>query len=226
MRMALLEVIALGARDAVAAQEGGADRLELVADMEADGLSPSARTVREVLAATDLPVRVMLRLTDGFTPGDINALVRHTAELRDAGATEFVFGFLTPEGAVDLAATERIVGELDGAPWTFHRAIDHAANRAALRAAVAELPGLDTFLTAGAATGADDGIATLVPELAGPQQILVGGGLRIDHLPRLKQAGLDAFHIGSGARPNGWDSPVSSSAVRQWQAAIESPGGN
>lgn len=41
-KRALLEVIALDARDAVAAAEGGADRLELVTDMAADGLTPSS----------------------------------------------------------------------------------------------------------------------------------------------------------------------------------------
>ncbi|TWS22569.1 copper homeostasis protein CutC [Tsukamurella sputi] len=221
--MALLEVIALDARDAVAAQEGGADRLELVADMAADGLSPLPGVVAEVLAATDLPVRVMIRLADGFRPGDLNALVRRTVELRNAGAQEFVFGFLMPDGAVDLPVVTRIVDELDGAPWTFHRAIDHCADRAALRAAVAELPGLDGFLTAGAASGVDDGIATLIAEATGPQRVLAGGGLRLTHVPRLRAAGIDAFHIGSGARPHGWESPVSAEAVRLWHTAVDVP---
>ncbi|CAM3447450.1 copper homeostasis protein CutC [Tsukamurella hominis] len=221
--MALLEVIALGAQDAVAAREGGADRVELVADMAADGLSPSPATVAEVRAAVDIPVRVMLRLTDGFEPGDLGALVRRTAELRDAGAEEFVLGFLTADGALDLPAVTRVVEAIDGAPWTFHRAIDHCADRAALRAEVADLPGLDGFLTAGAATGVDDGIIALIAEAQGLQQILAGGGLRLAHLSRLRAAGIDAFHIGSAARPDGWDAPVSAEAVRTWRAAIDDP---
>lgn len=221
--MALLEVIALGAQDAVAAREGGADRVELVADMAADGLSPSPATVAEVRAAVDIPVRVMLRLADGFAPGDLGALVQRTAELRDAGAEEFVLGFLTADGAVDLPAVTRVVEAIDGAPWTFHRAIDHCADRAALRAEVADLPGLDGFLTAGAATGVDDGIITLIAEAPDPQRILAGGGLRLAHLSRLTAAGIDAFHIGSAARPDGWDAPVSAEAVRTWRAAIDDP---
>lgn len=224
--MALLEVIALDARDAVAAEEGGADRVELVTDMAADGLSPAPATVAEVRAAVDIPVRVMLRLTDGFAPGDLGALVRRTVELRNAGAQEFVLGFLTPDGAVDLPAVTRVVEAIDGAPWTFHRAIDHCADRAALRAAVAELPGLDGFLTAGAVAGIDDGITTLLAEASGPQRILAGGGLRLDHLLRLMKTGIDAFHIGSAARPQGWESPVSAAAVRTWRTALDalSPG--
>ncbi len=221
--MALLEVIALDARDAVAAQEGGADRVELVADMAADGLSPSPTTVAEVLAAVDIPVRVMVRLADGFLAGDVDAVVQRTVELKVSGAQQFVLGFLTADGAVDLPAVARIVEALDGAPWTFHRAIDHCADRAALRTAIADLPGLDTILTAGAPTGVGDGIGTLVTETTGPQRILVGGGLRLDHLPRLRAAGIGAFHIGSAARPEGWDGPVSADAVRRWRTALDQP---
>ncbi|MBS4102484.1 copper homeostasis protein CutC [Tsukamurella paurometabola] len=219
--MALLEVIALDAWDAVAAQEGGADRVELVADMTADGLSPSPATAAEVRAAVDLPVRVMLRLRAGFAPGDLDALVSTAQRLRDAGAQEFVLGFLTPAGTVDLPAVTRIVEAIEGAPWTFHRAIDHAADRKALREAVAGLPSLDAFLTAGAATGVDDGIDTLIAERDAPQRLLAGGGLRLDHLPRLTAAGIDAFHAGSGVRHGGWDTPVDVEAVRRWRAAID-----
>ncbi|WP_448315486.1 copper homeostasis protein CutC, partial [Streptomyces sp. CO7] len=146
----VLEVIALDVEDAVAAREGGADRLELVTDMAADGLSPSAAVFTAVRAAVDLPVRVMLRLSDGFSAGGdagVDELVRRAGELREAGATEFVLGFLDGFGLLDLAATERVVTALDGCAWTFHRALDHAADRAAVRKALAGLPGLDLCLT-------------------------------------------------------------------------------
>ncbi len=224
---AVLEVIALDEEDAVAAQTGGADRLELVADMAADGLSPSTASFATIRAAVDIPLRVMLRLADGFAAGDTDALVRRAEELRAAGATEFVLGFLTPDGEPDLVAVERLVTVLDGARWTFHRAIDRAADRDGLRKRLADLPGLDTYLTAGAATGVDDGLATLKAEAARAGEpgyearILVGGGLRLDHLPELRAAGLDAFHIGGAARPQGWAAPVSAEAVRTWREAVD-----
>ncbi|MGH3239722.1 MAG: copper homeostasis protein CutC, partial [Spirillospora sp.] len=59
--MSLLEIIALTADDARAAQDGGADRLEVVADMAADGLTPDPELVAAVRRATTLPIRVMLR---------------------------------------------------------------------------------------------------------------------------------------------------------------------
>ncbi|MGW3386825.1 copper homeostasis protein CutC [Streptomyces cinereoruber] len=229
---AVLEVIALDEQDAVAAQTGGADRLELVTDMAADGLTPSGAGFAAIRAAVDIPLRVMLRLADGFSAGGpegVDALVARAADLREAGADEFVLGFLTPDGAPDLVAVERLIAVLDGCRWTFHRAIDRAADRDGLRKSLADLPGLDTYLTAGSATGVDDGLATLKAEAARAGEpgyearVLVGGGLRLDHLPELRAAGLDAFHIGGAARPEGWTAPVSAAAVRTWREAVEAP---
>ncbi|MFD8724126.1 copper homeostasis protein CutC [Streptomyces sp. NPDC059629] len=226
---AVLEVIALDAEDAVAAQAGGADRLELVTDMAADGLTPPTRTFTAIRAAVDIDLRVMLRLADGFAAGDVDRLVGAAAELRAAGADQFVLGFLDAADGVDLTAVERVVEALEGCRWTFHRAIDRAADRDALRKELADLPGLDTYLTAGAAEGVDEGFPTLRAEArrAGEpgygQTLLAGGGLRLDHVPELMAAGIDAFHIGGAARPGGWDGPVSEEAVREWRQVLDRP---
>ncbi|ARX84397.1 MULTISPECIES: copper homeostasis protein CutC [Streptomyces] len=227
-KRALLEVIALDAEDAVAAQAGGADRLELVTDMAADGLTPSVATFTEIRSRVDIALRVMLRLADGFAAGDVDALARRARELRDAGADEFVIGFLDEAGGADVAAVDAVVEVIDGCRWTFHRAIDRAADRDALRKQLADLPGLDTYLTAGAAAGVDEGLPTLLAEAARSGEpgyeprVLVGGGLRLDHVPRLRAAGLDAFHIGGAARPHGWDAPVSADAVAVWRRTLDS----
>ncbi|MFG2885933.1 copper homeostasis protein CutC [Streptomyces sp. NPDC048297] len=226
-KRAVLEVIALDVEDAVAAQAGGADRLELVTEMAADGLTPAPATVAAIRAAVDIDLRVMLRLADGFAAGDVDRLVEVAGEMRGAGADQFVLGFLDTHGGVDLAAVERVVGALGGCRWTFHRAIDRAADRGALRKQLADLPGLDTYLTAGSATGVDDGLHTLFAEAGRRgepgygQTLLVGGGLRLEHLPALRRAGLDAVHIGGAARPAGWEGPVSAEAVARWRAVLD-----
>ncbi|MGW3648473.1 copper homeostasis protein CutC [Streptomyces sp. NPDC000878] len=224
---AVLEVIALGVEDAVAARDGGADRLELVTDMAADGLTPTVAAFAEIRAAVDIPLRVMLRVTDGFAAGDVDGVVRVARELRGVGAEEFVLGFLGADGGVDLGAVERVVGVLDGCRWTFHRAIDHAVDRDALRKQLDGLPGLDTYLTAGSVAGVDEGLPTLLAEAARggepgyEQRLLVGGGLRLEHVPRLRAAGVDAFHIGGAARPEGWGRPVSVAAVGEWRGVLD-----
>ncbi len=225
-KRAVLEVIALDVEDAVAAQAGGADRLELVTDMAADGLTPPAGTVAAIRAAVDIDVRVMLRLAAGFAAGDVERLTRVADGMREAGATEFVLGFLDGDGGVDLAAVERVAGVLEGCRWTFHRAIDRAADRDALRKQLCDFPGLDTYLTAGAAGGVDDGLPVLLAEAGRrgepgyEQRLLVGGGLRLSHVPTLMSAGIDAFHIGGAARPTGWTGPVSAEAVGEWRRVL------
>jgi copper homeostasis protein len=221
----MLEVIALDAADAVAAQEGGADRIELVRDMASAGLTPAADTFRAVRAAVDLPVRVMLRENDGFAANDVATLRGIAAELVHAGAEEFVLGFLDGDGAVDLAAVKSVVEVLDGRPWTFHRAIDFADDRTEVWSAIAGLPGLDTVLTSGGAAGIDpDVVLHDLGQAYGPR-ILVGGGLREEHVASLRAGGVDGFHIGGAARPSGsWEKAVSAEAVRHWRGLLDSSG--
>ncbi|MGF1430877.1 copper homeostasis protein CutC [Kitasatospora sp. LaBMicrA B282] len=226
MSRPIFEVIALTAVDARAAQAGGADRLELVTDMAADGLTPDVAEFAAIRAAVDLPLRVMLRRQGGFAAGDLDRLRSAAAELRAEGAEEFVLGFLDPAGQVDLPAVRAVAEAVAGCRWTFHRALDHSADRAALRAAVADLPGLDTFLTSGSAAGVAAGREVLTGELAKAgepgyrQRILIGGGLHAEHVPELRKEGFDAFHVGSAVRVAGWDSPVDPAKVADWRELI------
>ncbi|KNB51961.1 copper homeostasis protein CutC [Streptomyces caatingaensis] len=228
MSRPILEVIALGPEDAAAAQAGGADRLELVSDMAADGLTPAVETFARVRAACDLPVRVMLRASNDFSAGGaagIDALCATAEALRAEGASEYVLGFLDEDGRADVAAVAAVVAVLGAdARWTFHRAIDRAADRDAVREQLAGQPGLDTYLTAGSASGVEDGLGTLVAEagrrVSGPR-ILVGGGLALQHVPVLLAAGIDGFHIGSAARPGGWEAAVDAGAVGVWRQALD-----
>ncbi|MFD4536315.1 copper homeostasis protein CutC [Kitasatospora sp. NPDC058397] len=227
MSRPIFEVIALTPQDAQAAESGGADRLELVTDMAADGLTPSVEDFARIRAAVDIPLRVMLRIQDGFAPGGLDELAARAAALRAEGAEEFVFGFLHADGAVDLAATAAVAEAVAGCRWTFHRAIDHSADRAALRAAVGALPGLDTFLTSGAAAGVDAGHEVLLADLARAgepgygQRILIGGGLRAEHLKGLRAEGFDGFHVGGAVRVDGWRTPVDAAKAAEWRALID-----
>ncbi|GLY52047.1 copper homeostasis protein CutC [Lentzea sp. NBRC 102530] len=214
--MPILEVIALTAKDAEAAQAGGADRLELVADMASDGLTPSTATFKEVKNAVDIPVRVMLRDAQGFAPGNLKHLRRQAWELREAGATEFVLGFLDAENEIDEGVTLNLLAELEGCAWTFHRALDNSNDVFRSWATVQTL-GCDTVLAAGARTGVKDGIENLKKLVTqGPPALLVGGGLQQHHVPELLAAGVNGFHVGSAVRPGGWDSAVDSASVREW----------
>jgi copper homeostasis protein len=225
----MLEVIALDPVDARAAEAGGADRLELASDMAADGLTPPRETFAAIREAVDIPLRVMLRAADGFAAGDIGALAERALALRSEGADEFVLGFLGPDGGPDLTAVAALAEAVAGCSWTFHRAIDRATDRDDLRKQLAGLPGLDTYLTAGSAAGVAAGLSVLTDEATRAAdghpgyepRLLVGGGLTRDHVPPLRAAGIDAFHVGGAVRPSGWCGPVDETAVRGWRELVD-----
>jgi copper homeostasis protein CutC len=226
--MSLLEVIAQTAADAEAAEAGGADRLEVVADLragDAGGLSPDPRVVAGMRRATSLPMRVMLRAKAGFrtTAPELDRLRRAAGRHAEAGADGFVFGFLGAGGVVDTAATAKLADAVAPLPWTFHRAVDHAACPDAAWLTLRELPGLDTVLSAGSARGVDAGMETLLRRAAAYAPLmLVGGGLRRKHVAVLAAAGVDAFHVGAAVRAPG--SPaVDATLVRDWRALIDVP---
>ncbi|MGC5011622.1 copper homeostasis protein CutC [Streptosporangium sp. DT93] len=224
MTGSLLEVITLNVRDAVAAEAGGADRLEVVADMASDGLTPAAETVAAIAKESALPQMVMLRGEASFlaTPESLKALSREARALADAGAAGFVFGFLDQAGAVDLAATEALIHAVAPLPWTFHRAVDHAADTQASWRAVRLLPNLATVLTAGAPGGIGYGLSAIKTrcEAGDGPLIIAGGGLRPRYVRTLLEYGVRAFHVGSAVRAS-WLDPVEVRRVREWRAMID-----
>ncbi|WP_067183353.1 copper homeostasis protein CutC [Microtetraspora niveoalba] len=224
MTASLLEVIALDVRDAVAAEEGGADRLEVVSDMASGGLTPSAEVVAAIAGACSLPQMVMLRGNAGFatTGEELDRLREEARALAEAGAGGFVFGFLTADGAVDMEATEALIHAVAPLPWTFHRAVDNAADVRAAWRAVRLLPNLATVLTSGSPAGVGEGLPVLRERTdAGDGEIiLAGGGLKQEHVPVLAERGVRAFHVGSAVRES-WAHPVDASRVRDWRRLLD-----
>ena len=224
--MSLLEVITQTEADAEAAEQGGADRIEVVADVRAGGLSPDPRTVAGIRRATSLPMRVMLRAKSGFrtTAPELERLRRAAAEHAEAGADGFVFGFLTAAGAVDAAATTELADAVAPLPWTFHRAVDNAACPDAVWQAIRGMPGMDAVLSAGSARGVEAGMEALLRRAASDASLLlVGGGLRRKHVAVLVAAGVDAFHVGAAVRRRGVAGPgaVDAALVRDWRALVD-----
>jgi copper homeostasis protein len=100
-RRVLLEVAAASVEDALAAQEGGADRLELNAALALGGLTPSLGTLIEVKSAVSLPVLVMVRPRPGgfaYSEADLQVMRRDVDLALEHGADGIVFGVLTADG--------------------------------------------------------------------------------------------------------------------------------
>jgi copper homeostasis protein len=223
----LLEVIALHAADAERAEAGGADRIELVGSMDFDGLSPEPALVGQVRRATSLPIRVMLRLREGFGTdgGEVVRLRGLVDAYRSVGADGVVLGFLNAHTDIDADVVREIVGEPDFG-WTFHRAVDSCFSTDRAWRTLATLPGLDQVLTAGSARGVAEGLDELVQRARSDpfaqSMIMAGGGLLAEHVPWLARAGVRAFHIGSSARPGrSWKAYVDADLVKSWRGLID-----
>lgn len=202
----LLEVIACSVSDAIEAEKGGADRLEIVRDLKRGGLTPSCELVEEIKQAVDLPVRVMLRESEGYEVSGEDEIERlcvaaeHFASLEVDG---FVLGFLK-DGEVDSDLTQRV---LAGAPQmraTFHHAFEDTRDKLIALSAIKHLPQVDRVLSNG---GTDD-VKARVQRLgryeraAAPELIILAGG-GIDGAAILEIAGetrIREFHVGRAAR--------------------------
>lgn len=223
----LLEVIALHAHDAERAEQGGADRLEVVGSMDDDGLSPEPAQVSKIRRATGLPLRVMLRLRAGFGTdgGELVRLQGLVKSYLDVGADGLVLGFLNGYTEVD----REVIGELIGdgvCDWTFHRAIDACISPDKAWQELEHLPRLDAVLTAGSARGVEDGLDELIRRARESEfarrVIMAGGGLQPEHVPWLSGAGIRSFHIGSSVRPQGsWKAYVDDGLVHSWRTLID-----
>lgn len=204
-----LEVCVDSVASAIAAKRGGADRLELCADLVIGGTTPSLALVRQVKAETGLPVRALLRPRFGdfcYDSYELAQMEQSAAELVAAGADGIVTGVLTPDGALDVDALRPIyaaaahAAEQAGRPvaLTLHRAFDVCRDPfAALEDACAL--GLTTILTSGQAASAPAGAPLLrqLVEAAGNRiEILVGAGVSPANLPALAaETGAHAFHL-------------------------------
>jgi copper homeostasis protein len=211
----LLEVIALHPADAEAAQEGG--------------LCPRVSVVSQIRRSTDLPIRVMLRLSDSYTVtgAELARLQGLAQSYLAAGANGFVLGFLTPDNEIDTETCAVLAGSFAGTPWTFHRAVDAVLEARPAWQALRTLRGLDGVLTAGSVLGVPTGLDELCRRAAADAAVarltMAGGGLRPEHVPWLLGSGIRRFHVGSSVRPDGsWTKAyVDAGFVRAWRNLLD-----
>lgn len=224
----LLEVTVLHPADVGTAQEGGADRLEVRADIDTGGRSPEPALVSSIARDSDLPVRVLLRLSDSLTTtgGELTRLIGLAEDYLAVGAHGLVFGFLDSDLLVDVEVCTALTEALPGVPWTFSDAVDASLETRRAWQQLIGLPGLTSVLTAGSSRGLAVGHEDLADRAAASPQIaglvLAGGGLAGEHVPWLLRAGVRQFHVGRSVRPGGtYKAYVDSRHVRSWRMLLD-----
>ncbi|HWJ14612.1 MAG TPA: copper homeostasis protein CutC [Gemmatimonadaceae bacterium] len=176
----LVEGCVEGLADAQAAARGGADRLELCADLSVGGTTPSAEVIRAVKARVFIPVFVMARPRGGsfvYDAGEVDATHRDIERVIAAGADGVVVGALTQSNEIDVPTLRGFVARAGGVPVTFHRAFDQTGDPSRALETLVDA-GVQRVLTAGGQGTALEGLAVLrsLVEQAGDRIVVLAGG--------------------------------------------------
>ena len=201
MKNYVLEACVDSAESAFAAEAGGAVRLELCADLIVGGTTPSICLLKEIRKKSDIRIHVLIRPRFGdfcYTEHETNIIEEEIKMFKDAGADGIVTGALCPDGTLDCKKMERFV-KAAGDRWvTLPRAFDVCADPYRTLDQARDL-GISCILTSGQKNSALEGKELLrdLQKKAGETiQILAGGGIDADVIPKLYQeTGITSYHM-------------------------------
>ena len=189
---------------AVASARGGADRIELCADLASGGITPSLGLMTRVIADAGLPTHILIRPRGGDFGYDADELAAMALDIDEAlrlAAAGVVLGVLRPDATIDVDAMADLIARARPMRVTFHKAIDLVPDPLSALDILAGL-GVDRVLTSGGPGPARSNVATLraMRQKAGGRLILmIGGGITVSDLPAILDAtGIDEVHLGSG----------------------------
>lgn len=200
------EICANSVESCLAAQEGGADRVELCAGIPEGGTTPSygeIKLARKLLTKTKLHVIIRPRGGDFlYTPLELERMEEDIRICRKLGVDGVVFGCLTEEGEIDREVNRRLVELARPMSVTFHRAFDRTADPMKALEDIISL-GCNRILTSGQQPKAIDGInllAQLEKKLKEyplpPIQLLAGSGVNEENIRQIFDAtGIHEYHF-------------------------------
>lgn len=207
----LIEVIATSVEDAKRAEQGGADRLELITGILEGGLTPSWGLIEAVVKSVRIPVNVMVRPHSQsfcYTHDELLVMREDVRVIRELGAAGIVIGMLTDQKRLDQKGLELVLSEADELDVTFHRAFDEASDQLEAARTLLHYPQIRRILTSGGQKSAVDGIdcITQLRQLTDKTQlnILAGSGLSLSNITDfLQKTGVREIHFGTGVREDG-----------------------
>lgn len=198
--MALLEVAASSLTSALAAQAGGAGRVELCGQLADGGVTPSYGLVAAARDRLQIPLYVLVRSRSGdflYDEAEFELMQRDIEACVRLGCDGVVIGALDADAGVDLAGCRALAAAAGGLGVTFHRAFDAARDPARALEDVIAL-GCERVLTSGGHRSALDGaahIAALVQQAAGRVRIMAGAGIRPENVANvLARSRADELH--------------------------------
>jgi len=124
----ILEACVETLEEALAAQQAGANRIELCSALDQDGLSPSEELTRQCLEQLSIPIMAMVRPRGGnfvYSEAEIQQMEQEIELFKQLGVAGVVFGLLTEENSIDLINTQLLARKVQPLEVTFHKAIDY-----------------------------------------------------------------------------------------------------
>lgn len=196
----LFEVCLQSVDDAIAAQAGGAQRVELCAALVEGGITPSLGTIRACKEVVGIDIMVMIRPRGGdfdYSEQEFAVMLEDVKACREIGVTGVVFGLLNRKGEVARTRVRRLVEAAGELSVTFHRAFDVSLDPFAAMETLIEL-GVSRILTSGQAATVPEGkemLRQLVKKAAGRIGILPGCGITPENVAELvAYTGVSEFH--------------------------------
>ena len=204
MQPILFEACCGSAADAIAAWQGGANRVELNSDLFHGGLTPTPGALRTVKKhAPDLPVMCMVRPREGgfcYTQAEFETMLEDARILLDNGADGIVFGCLQADGTVAKDRCRAMLSVIGSSTSVFHRAIDVTPDPLAALDTLIGL-GVTRVLTSGGRPTVPEGAAVIramLEHAAGRIEILPGGGITPENAAWCRDTiGVTMMHMAS-----------------------------
>ncbi len=185
---------------AIAAERGGADRIELCANLLEGGTTPSAGCIK-LARRVKIGLCVMIRPRGGdflYQPDELEIMREDIRIAKDLGADGVVLGCLTADGNINRTQTEQLVNLARPLPVTFHRAFDMSIDPARALQDLVDL-GVDRVLTSGQESSAVEGmevIRALHKQSAGRIRVMAGGGITLRNVQRIVDStGISEVHL-------------------------------
>ena len=195
------EICANSVASCIAAQEGGADRVELCAGIPEGGTTPSFGMIRNARECISIALNVIIRPRGGdflYCETELREMVYDIQAAKELGADGLVFGCLRPDGSVDMEAMSVLMDAAGDTPVTFHRAFDHTRDPFKALEDIISL-GCARILTSGCRPTALEGadlLAQLVEKAAGRIIIMPGCGVREGNIAEIARlSGAREFHF-------------------------------
>ena len=202
MKKNKLEIACFNLESAIIAQENGADRVELCANMKEGGTTPNFKITEKTRKELSIDLNVIIRPRGGnfvYTDAEFEKMKVAIIAFKKLNVDGFVFGILDKDGNVNAAQNKELVVLANPIPYTFHRAFDLVNNVYQSLEIVIEC-GFTTILTSGQEKNVVEGIevlAELVKRANNRIVIMPGGGLRSTNIGLLKEKTKALFYHSS-----------------------------